>query len=191
MSPVKFQHASTIIPHLLTRMQKMQQLMVQMQANQSGGGGQTNNRNTCRPPTFQAATKTRQGQPHKPLLYFATKYFWTHGKCTHEGAACKNKAPKHQGTLTSSNKFSGSTYGCTWQGGLKKIMVLSIDNKINLICQTIKIVVEPPPSPILTKADTGSTAHYFTPADAHALFNILPNSMGPQVRLPDNISMNP
>ena len=70
-------------------------------------------------------------------------------------------------------------------------MVLSIDNKINLICQTIKIVVEPPPLPILTKADTGATAYYFTPADAHALFNILPNSMGPQVRLPDNISMNP
>ena len=77
---------STIIPIILTSMQKIQQLMVQMKANQSGGGGQTRNRNTRFPPTIQEATEPRQVQPHKPLLYFATKYFWTHGKC--EGDRC-------------------------------------------------------------------------------------------------------
>ena len=78
---------STFILQLLTSMQYIQQLMVQMQANQGGGGGQNNNCNTHRPPTRQAATKTRQGQPHKTLTDFATTYFWTHGKSANEDAA--------------------------------------------------------------------------------------------------------
>ena len=45
----------------------------------------------------------------------------------------------------------------------KKSMVTNIDNKINLIRQTIKIIVYPPPPPIMDKANTGATAHYFTP----------------------------
>ena len=47
---------STIISKLLTIMQQMQQLTVQMQANQEGVGLQTNNLNTHNPPTHQAAT---------------------------------------------------------------------------------------------------------------------------------------
>ena len=89
---------STILHQLLTSMQHMKQLAVQIQANQAGGGGQTNNRNTRCLPTCQAATETIESQPHKPLPYFATKYFWTHIKCAHEGSACKNKAPKYQDT---------------------------------------------------------------------------------------------
>ena len=67
--------ASNILHQLITSMQHMQQHMVQMHTIQSGRGGQTRNRNTRRPHTLQAATKPIQGQPHKPLPDFATKYF--------------------------------------------------------------------------------------------------------------------
>ena len=72
--------ASTIIPHLLTRLKQMQKLTVQMQDNQEGVGGQNNNLNTCCITIHQAETQPWQGQPHKPLQYFATKYW-----------SCKNK----------------------------------------------------------------------------------------------------
>ena len=43
----------------------------------------------------------------------------------------------------------------TWQGGSKKLMVPNIDDKINLIWKTIRIVVDPPPQSIMDKIDTG------------------------------------
>ena len=64
-------------------------------------------------------------------------------------------------------------------------------HKINILQQTNKIVVDPPPQPILAKEDTGATAHYFTQADARALVNFHPTKMGPRVILPDNITMDP
>ena len=76
---------SNIIPQLLTSMQYMQK-------NQTGEGGQTSNSNTC---TCQSETEPRQGQSHKPLLDFSKKCFWAHLKGAHDGAAFKNKAPKH------------------------------------------------------------------------------------------------
>ena len=39
-------NVSNILPQLLTSMQQMQQLLIQMQTNQTGGGGQTSNLNT-------------------------------------------------------------------------------------------------------------------------------------------------
>ena len=67
----------------------------------------------------------------------------------------------------------------------------NIDNKINLIWKTIKIVVDPLPPLVVAKSDTGVTAHYFTLSDAHALVNIQPTNIGPIVRLPDNSTMDP
>ena len=105
--------ASTIIPILIRIIQKMQQLMVHMKANQLLGGGQNNNPNTCCLLTLHSGTKTRQGQPHKPLPDFSTKYFWTHGNCAHERAACNNKSLNHKDTVTLCNKLNGITYGYT------------------------------------------------------------------------------
>ena len=70
-------------------------------------------------------------------------------------------------------------------------MVKNIDNKINLIQKIIKIVVDPAPTPIMAKVDTGETSHYFTPADNHALVNIQQTNMKTQVRLPNNSKTDP
>ena len=58
-------------------------------------------------------------------------------------------------------------------------MLLNIDNKINLIRKTIKLVVDPLPPPIIGKAGTGSTSQYFNSVDVHAIFNIQPTNTGP------------
>ena len=149
--------ASNILPHLLTSMQHMHQLLIQTKKKLEGGGGNNRNRNKRRPPTRREETETRQGQLHKPSPDFSNKYFWKYGKCAHQGKACNNKEPKNQDTATLFNKLSGRKYGCTWQGGSKKLMVPNIDNKINLIRYTIKIVVDPPPQPIMAKVDTRET----------------------------------
>ena len=148
-----------------------------MHMNQKGGGGKTSNRNTRSPPTLQASNEQRQGQPHKPLPEFYNKYFWTHGECAHEGSSSNNKTPKHQDTATFSRKRSGSTYGCTWQGGSTSLMILNTDNKINLLQKKNKIGVDPPPQ-IIVKADTGSTSHYYTQADSHALIDVQQQQKG-------------
>ena len=57
-----------ILPQILTNMQHMQQLLIQIQKNQTRGGVQTSNRNTR---TCQAATEPRQRKPHKPLPEFS------------------------------------------------------------------------------------------------------------------------
>ena len=121
---------------------------------------------------------------------FSKKYCWTHVKCAHEGSACNNKVPKHQDIATFSNKSSGSTYGCTWQGGSINLMMPNTYHKINLIQQTNNFFVDPPPQ-IFANSDTGATAHYFAQADAHALVDVQPTKMGPRVRLPDNSTMDP
>ena len=182
---------STFIPQLLTRMDKMQQLMVHAQSNQGGGREKKNNHSTCLPLTYQAATEARQRQPHKPLPYFATKYFWNHRKCAYEGAACNNKAPRHQDTDTFWNKHNGSTYGCTWQGGLNKTMMLNIDNKINLIWKAFKLVVDPLPPPIIAKYNIRALAHYSNSADSHEILNLQPTNIVTWVRLNDNITIYP
>ena len=115
--PVATDSVSNILPQILTSMKKMQKLLILMQTNKTGGGGQTNNHTTLHPPTCQSATEPIQGQPHKPLPDFTNKYWWTHGKCAHKGAACKNKAARHQYSETFFNKHSGITYWCTWQWG--------------------------------------------------------------------------
>ena len=43
----------------------------------------------------------------------------------------------------------------------------------------------------MSKADTIATAHYLTSADYHALVNIQPINMVTQVRLSDNITIDP
>ena len=55
-------------------------------------------------------------------------------------------------------------------------MVPNINNKINLIRKTIKLVVDPPPPPNIVKYNTGATSHYFTPAYDFELFNLQPNN---------------
>ena len=70
-------------------------------------------------------------------------------------------------------------------------MVLNIDNKIDLIRKTIKNIVDPPPPPIMAKADIRATSHFFTPADSHSLGNIQITNIGPQNRMPDNSTMDP
>ena len=62
---------------------------------------------------------------------------------------------------------------------------------VTFIRKTIKIVVDPPPPPIMAKADTGATTHYLALDDAHVLVNIQPTKMGCRVILPDNITMDP
>ena len=69
-------------------------------------------------------------------------------------------------------------------------MIPNTDHKINLLWQTNKIVVDPPPQNI-EKTDTRLTAHYFTQADVHALVDVQPKNIGPQVRLPDNSTVDP
>ena len=70
-------------------------------------------------------------------------------------------------------------------------MVPNVDNKINLIRKNIKLVLDPPPPHIMAKSDTGETAHYFTLIDAHALVNLKPNIIGPQVILTDSSTIYP
>ena len=105
--------ASTIIPELLTKMQKMQQLMVHMKSNQGGGGGLNSYCNNRHPLTSQATTEPRQGKTQRLLPDFFTKYCCTHIKCARKGAECNNKAPRHQDTATFFNKHNDNTYRCT------------------------------------------------------------------------------
>ena len=60
-------------------------------------------------------------------------------------------------------------------------MVLNIDNKINIIRENIKLIVDPSLPHIIAKSNTGTTAHYFTPADAHVIFNIQPTNTGTRI----------
>ena len=60
-------------------------------------------------------------------------------------------------------------------------MVPNIDNKRNRIRQSIKLVVHPPPPTFIDKANTGTTIHYFTIADSHALVILQPNNIGTRV----------
>ena len=69
-------------------------------------------------------------------------------------------------------------------------MMPNTDHKINLLQQTKEIVVYPPPQ-IIAKSDTVVTAHYFNQAGTHALVDVQPTKMVPQVRLPDNSIMEP
>ena len=57
--------------------------------------------------------------------------------------------------------------------------------------QKNKFFVDPPPEPILTKAETGATTNYFNQDYSHELFNVQPTNMGTRVRLPDNRTMDP
>ena len=50
-------------------------------------------------------------------------------------------------------------------------MMPNTDHKINLLQQTKKIVVDPPPQ-ITGKEYTGATVHYFTQADVHASVDV-------------------
>ena len=47
---------SNILPQLMTIMQQIQHLLMQIQTNQAGGGGQTSNHSTRRPTSRQAET---------------------------------------------------------------------------------------------------------------------------------------
>ena len=69
-------------------------------------------------------------------------------------------------------------------------MMPNIDHKINLLHQTNRIVVDPPPQ-IIAKACTGATAHHFTQADSQTLVEVQQQKMGPQVILPDNSTIDP
>ena len=70
-------------------------------------------------------------------------------------------------------------------------MVPSIDDRINFIRKTVQIVVDPPSESIMDKTDTGSTVHYSTQYDPHALVDVQPTKMEPRVSLPDNSTMDP
>ena len=70
-------------------------------------------------------------------------------------------------------------------------MVPDIDNKINLIRKTIKLVVDPPPPPNIVKYNTGVTSHYFSTAYDNSLFNLQPTNTLPCVQLSDNRTMYP
>ena len=162
-----------------------------MQSNQGGGVGHNKSRDNFCPLTRQAENEPRQGQPNIRLPYFAANYFWTYGKCEHESSACNNKSSRHHYTYNVCNIHNGRTYGCNWRWDSTKVMVPNIYNKINIIRKTIKLVVDPPTPPIIAKADTGSTAHYFTPEDAHEIFNLQPTNTVLYIWLPDNSMMDP
>ena len=66
--------SSNVIPHILTIVQHMQQLMVHMKFDQGLGGVCNTYRKICHPLAWQAATNPRQGQPHILLPYFAINY---------------------------------------------------------------------------------------------------------------------
>ena len=51
-------------------------------------------------------------------------------------------------------------------------------HKINILHQTNKIIVDPPPQ-IIDKVDTGATANYFKQSNTHALVDIKQTKMGP------------
>ena len=70
-------------------------------------------------------------------------------------------------------------------------MTSNIYNKINIIWKTIKFFVDPPPPPIVAKAYTRSTTHFFTPAYSHSLVNIQPTIMVPRVRIFYNSTLDP
>ena len=58
-------------------------------------------------------------------------------------------------------------------------MVPNIYNKINIIWYTMRIVVYPPPRPIMENAETVATDHLFTQAGTHSLVNVKQTNMGP------------
>ena len=55
---------------------------------------------------------------------------------------------------------------------------------LNTICNTVI-----PPKPIIVKADSGATRHYFTLRDKTALSNIKQIKNGPQVNLPNGVQV--
>lgn len=95
-----------LLSTILQQMQQMQQMMLAMQQTAT-----TPPAGATRQP--HPSTGPRQGQPSRPLPAWATKYCHTHGRCSHLGTACNNKAPGHQDAATMEHKMGGSTYGCT------------------------------------------------------------------------------
>ena len=97
------------IPHqLLTSIQHIHKLLINMQTNQTGRGLQTINRSTLLPPNLQAENWTKTGETNK--------YFWTHRKCAHEVTECNNKVPNHQYTTTFSMSSFDSHMGAPDKG---------------------------------------------------------------------------
>ena len=71
---------------------------------------EVNNKSQDRP--RQSAPGPKQGQPIKPLPPRYNQYCWTHGRCNHQGSACRTKAPGHKDEASMSDKMGGSTYAC-------------------------------------------------------------------------------
>ena len=60
-----------------------------------------------------APTGPRPGQPRNPgNIERFPHYCWTHGRSTHRGQECRNRAPGHKSNATFENKMSGSNFGC-------------------------------------------------------------------------------
>ena len=60
----------------------------------------------------RSVNEPKQGQPSTLLPLRYNKYCWTHGRCNHQGSACRNKAPGHKDEASMSDKMGGSTYAC-------------------------------------------------------------------------------
>ena len=55
-------------------------------------------------------------------------------------------------------------------------MIPNKDHKINLFQRTNKTFVDPPPQPIMAKADTGATSHYFHQSGANVIVKFQPKT---------------
>ncbi len=96
--------------NLLAELLAQNKQLIESLANQ--GNRSLANQGTHSSRQSRRPTGPRQGQPRTPLAAHFDKYCWTHGRCNHNGSACRNKAPGHKDEATMDNKMEGSTYAC-------------------------------------------------------------------------------
>ena len=95
------------MPQLVQQMQQMQTIMLQMQQQMA-----TTSPRGPRAGNPRRPTGPRTGQPTCPIPASSNLYCWTHGRCSHTGQACENRAPGHKVEATQANRMGGSEWGC-------------------------------------------------------------------------------
>ena len=115
-------------------------------------------------------------------------YCHTHGACTHTSKECKWPKSGHKKEATFKNMMGGSTaycQQCSWKDGTESSL-LKIKQNLN----TLSIVPLLTSNPVIAKADSGASNHYWRPQDTHCLTNLRQYS-GPSVILPDADTLSP
>ena len=157
----------------MNQMMQMQNMMFEMQKQLKSASG------APVPPPGPNPTPTPSNRSR------CTRYYcWTHGWCFHAGKLCRAKAEGHKDEATKENRMNGSNKGCTGRFGTDDDQLDKI-NLLNNLSTIIPSVVPPKPiKPIIAKADSGASKHYFTMTGATTLHHCSKTN-GPTVHLPN------